>query len=191
MSLSRGDVIAEAVRTLDAYGFADLSMRKLASALEIQPSALYWHFANKQSLLAGIAGSMLEPLDDVAASMTSEPWDVQVRAWAVGLREAVGAHRDGAELVGSVLAMRAEGVDPVASLVPVLAGAGLDPREARAAAASVLHFVMGHAVDEQGHAQMRAFGVAGASRPGEDDDPDERFDYGLALLVEGLRAHLA
>ena len=35
MALTRQAVLDEAIRTLDAYGFADLSMRKLAGALEV------------------------------------------------------------------------------------------------------------------------------------------------------------
>lgn len=185
MTLSRDDVVAEAVRTLDAYGFADLSMRKLAGALEIQPSALYWHFANKQTLLAAMAESWLAevPLLELSAA-----WDDELRRWARALRAALLAHRDGAELVASVLAMRPEGVEPTRSLVALLHRWGLRAPEARAAAATVLHYVLGHAVDEQGHAQMKAFGVA---REDEDADPDRSFDYGLELLVDGLRARLA
>ncbi|WP_409484060.1 TetR/AcrR family transcriptional regulator C-terminal domain-containing protein [Arsenicicoccus dermatophilus] len=186
MPLTRDEVLAVAVATLDAYGFADLSMRKLAGALEVQPSALYWHFANKQTLLAAIAESWL---GSVPAPDATSAWDEQVRAWAHGLRGVLTAHRDGAELVASVLAMRAESVDPTRGLVAVLHQAGLRAPAARAAAATVLHFVMGHTVDEQGHAQMRAFGVAPATG-GVPDDPDERFDYGLGLLVEGIRSRL-
>lgn len=187
MALTRQAVLDEAIRTLDAYGFADLSMRKLAAALEVQPSALYWHFANKQSLLAAVATGWLGAMPAPPSGAT---WDEQVRVWAHGLRRAVTAHRDGAELVASVLAMRAEGVDPTRGLVAILHQAGLRAPDARAAAATVLHFVMGHAVDEQGHAQMQAFGVAAAGPGVAPDDPDERFAYGLALLVDGIRARL-
>lgn len=187
MALTRQAVLDEAIRTLDAYGFADLSMRKLAGALEVQPSALYWHFANKQSLLAAIAESML---GQVAAPDPRLDWDGQVRSWAHGLRAALSSHRDGAELVASVLSMRAEGVDPTRGLVAILHRAGLRAPDARAAAAGVLHFVMGHAVDEQGHAQMQAFGVASAGPGVALDDPDQRFTYGLELLVDGIRSRL-
>ena len=44
---------------LDRYGLADLTMRRLATELGVQPSALYHHFPNKQALLAAVADEVL------------------------------------------------------------------------------------------------------------------------------------
>jgi len=44
---------------LDELGLPDLTMRRLASTLEVQPSALYWHFPNKQALLASVADQII------------------------------------------------------------------------------------------------------------------------------------
>ena len=52
----RHDVVERAVTVLDEYGLADLTMRRLAAELDVRPSALYHHFANKQTLLAAVAG---------------------------------------------------------------------------------------------------------------------------------------
>src|SRR4051812_46795577 len=52
---SRDDVVEAALRILDDYGLPDLTMRRLAASLDVQPSALYWHFPNKQALLAELA----------------------------------------------------------------------------------------------------------------------------------------
>lgn len=134
--MNRQDVLVQAVETLDTYGFADLSMRRLASSLGVQPGALYWHFANKQSLLLAIAEVILADLpngtegatapsdtqggtpDDTefrapkdteggtAPGDASTAWDDSVRRWAGALRAALLSRRDGAELVASVLALR-------------------------------------------------------------------------------------
>ena len=52
---TREDVIAAALGILDQHGLGDLTMRRLGATLDVQPSALYWHFVNKQTLLASIA----------------------------------------------------------------------------------------------------------------------------------------
>ena len=51
----RSDVIDRAIAVLDEYGLESLTMRRLAAELGVQPSALYHHVPNKQSLLAAIA----------------------------------------------------------------------------------------------------------------------------------------
>ncbi|MDQ6741232.1 MAG: TetR family transcriptional regulator, partial [Actinomycetota bacterium] len=42
MSLSRQQIIDTALKILRDYGLADLSMRRLARDLGVQPGALYW-----------------------------------------------------------------------------------------------------------------------------------------------------
>ena len=47
MRYHRSDIVERAVGILDMYGLPDMSMRRIASELGLQPSALYHHFANK------------------------------------------------------------------------------------------------------------------------------------------------
>ncbi len=60
MQLRRGDVLDGAMAILDEYGLGDLTMRKLATSLGVQPGALYWHFPNKQTLLGAMADRILD-----------------------------------------------------------------------------------------------------------------------------------
>lgn len=59
VQLNRKKIVSTAVDILQQYGLADLTMRRLARALDVAPGALYWHFPNKQVLLGGIAESIL------------------------------------------------------------------------------------------------------------------------------------
>ena len=52
--LSRECIIHAAADILQTYGLQDLSIRKVASQLGVQPGALYWHFPNKQALLGAV-----------------------------------------------------------------------------------------------------------------------------------------
>ena len=56
MAHHRSDVLAHAVALLDTHGLAALTMRRLGAELEVQPSAIYHHFASKQALLANVWG---------------------------------------------------------------------------------------------------------------------------------------
>ncbi|WP_233189149.1 TetR/AcrR family transcriptional regulator, partial [Subtercola sp. Z020] len=58
---TRAGVVDAALRILDDQGLPDLTMRHLAAALDVQPSALYWHFPNKQTLLAAVADRIVAP----------------------------------------------------------------------------------------------------------------------------------
>ena len=62
MQLRRGDVLDGAMAILDEFGLADLTMRRLATSLGVQPGALYWHFPNKQTLLGAVVDKILEDL---------------------------------------------------------------------------------------------------------------------------------
>ncbi len=59
MAHRRQDVVERAIAVLDAYGLGDLSMRRLGAELGVQPSALYHHFKDKQTLLAAVADEIL------------------------------------------------------------------------------------------------------------------------------------
>ena len=59
MSRTREDLVAVALRLLDAHGLADVSMRRVAGELDLQPSALYHHVASKQALLGAVADEVL------------------------------------------------------------------------------------------------------------------------------------
>ena len=177
MSHSRTDVVEHALDVLDRHGLADLSMRRLAADLGVRPSALYWHFANKQTLLAAVADEVLRrgerPVPD-------GPWEERVTSYAQQLRDAMLAYRDGAELVATSLAFGLGSIDPVARLEALL-----DEHElAEVAARTLMYFVLGHVTEEQLNLQASSAGAI-------DDDPLSRADTfatGLGIVVAGIEA---
>jgi TetR/AcrR family transcriptional regulator, tetracycline repressor protein len=183
MRYRRTDVVARAIDVLDQYGLGDLSMRRLGGELGVQPSALYHHFANKQSLLAAVADELLargaRPRPDDLA------WDEEVRAICVTLRDAMLAYRDGAELVATVVALGLGARRPYDDLEAALLRGGADPHLASVGARALLHYVFGHVSDEQTQLQAASIGaIDDDPRPGSD------FDLGLALVLDGLGARL-
>ena len=173
----RADVVARAVEVLDDYGLADLSMRRLGQELGVQPSALYHHFADKQTLLAAIADEILAR----AEWPETGEWVDRVGAICATLRDALLAYRDGAELVATVHAFGLGARLPRERLVAALEAGGVGEL-APVAASTLLHFVYGHAVDEQTHLQAAAAGAIS-------DDPRDGDDFatGLGMVIAGIQ----
>ena len=186
MQLRRQDVVAGALSILDEYGLADLTMRRLAASLGVGPGALYWHFPNKQALLGGVSDLVLAPVDRPFASPS---WDSRVSEAAHRLRDALLAHRDGAEVVAASLSARTV-TAPIRDMFSVtMSAAGLDPPESTAAADTVLYFVLGAAMDEQARIQLDSAGALtdSASPLAESPSAAERFGFGLELFLDGVR----
>lgn len=168
----RDGVARAALRLLDDVGLADLSMRRIAAHLEVQPSALYWHFSSKQELFADLADRITATVPRGAGG---------VLATARGLRDALFAHRDGAELVLSTYALQLGSAHALDALVAALREDGADDPESRGTA--ILHFVLGHAtlVQQRMHADSH-----GALPPSDEADVTAGLDRVFDLGVEAL-----
>ncbi|MCY1715466.1 TetR/AcrR family transcriptional regulator C-terminal domain-containing protein [Microbacterium sp. SL62] len=171
------DVARTALQILDDHGLPDLTMRRLATALDVQASALYWHFPNKQSLLAELS-------DRIVGRMASGP-SVDLAAEARALREALLAYRDGAEVVSSTLAMGLGSSLPHDRLAATVTAEGFDDETARRVATTVLHYVLGFVWHEQ---QRLQYDSAGAREDAAGGLADDDFASGLDLIAAGLRA---
>lgn len=189
MQLRRADVLEGAISILDEYGLGDLTMRRVATSLHVQPGALYWHFKDKQTLLGAIADSLLA---DVDSPTEHENWDGQLRELAHRLRDRLLSHRDGAELVAATYASRMVTNRIRERIAAVGIRAGLSRDESELTADTLLYYILGHTVDEQARMQMDSMGALadGTSPLFEKPDPTSRFDFGLALLVDGVRSRL-
>ncbi|MFJ6547732.1 TetR family transcriptional regulator [Microbacterium sp. NPDC091676] len=174
----RESVARTALALLDEVGLADLSMRRIAARLDVQPSALYWHVANKQELLADLADRITATVPDGAEG---------VLATARALRDALFAYRDGAELVLSTYALQLGSAHARDALVAALRTEGAADAEDRGAA--LLHFVLGHATLVQQRMHADSHGALPAS--GEVDVTaglDRVFDLGVVALAGALSA---
>lgn len=186
MQLHRTDVVDGAIAILDQFGLADLTMRRLATSLHVQPGALYWHFPNKQALLGAVADRILAPLDEPIAA---DEWFAQVSELAHRMRSCLLAYRDGAELVSATYASRlttSKGRERVAG---ALIRGGMSREEADLAAYTLLYYVLGETVDEQSRMQMDSAGALPeeSSPLYENTSATDRFDFGLQLFVGGVR----
>jgi TetR/AcrR family tetracycline transcriptional repressor len=185
VQLHKHDVVDAATAILDAYGIADLTMRRLARELNVSPGALYWHFADKQQLLGAIADRILQPARDVPEK---PDWRDRIVAVCSALRDALLSHTDGAELVSaSFAAGQSEAAgDILTALSGAAEDAGVPSAEAELAARTVIYYVLGFTVDEQSKLQWDSAGVLDSEESVAAIDHDRRFGFGLRLLTDGL-----
>ncbi|WP_295127405.1 TetR/AcrR family transcriptional regulator C-terminal domain-containing protein [uncultured Leifsonia sp.] len=186
---TRDDVAETALRILDDYGLPDLTMRRLAAALDVQPSALYWHFPNKQTLLAELADRIVARGAAPSSAAAGLGWPDRLRAEAAALRDALLAYRDGAEVVASTYALGLGDAAAQRRLAEAAAAGGFDAETSDRAATALLHFVLGHVSHEQQRMQFDSIGVLAtgqAADPLDRSDSAAAFAFGADLLVGGL-----
>lgn len=206
MKLQRDVVIRTALDLLDEVGIDGLSTRRLAEKLGVQSPALYWHFRNKRALLDAMAKAMMEgagmdhPVDPDA------DWREWVAEDARRFRRGLLARRDGARLHAGTRPEPAE-FAAVESETALLCAQGLSPADALRAEIAIGRYVVGWVLEEQADAadageregegeRMSAAELAGYPRLAEgmaavrDADPDEAFDFGLGLLLDGIAARM-
>lgn len=192
---SASDVVDTALDLLDRAGLPSLSMRRIAQELGLQPSALYWHFADKQSLLAALSRRILLPAAEASPGHDDPPhdvappssmrWEDAVRSAATHLRDALVAHRDGAELVSSSLALGLVELPLADSLHAPLGDAGASARTVAVVAQTLGHFVIGHTFHEQQRVTAREVGIESAPAVDDEGAPGDSFAAGVDLLVAG------
>jgi len=150
MPLSTESIADTALNILAEFGMGDLSMRRLARDLDVQPSALYWHVKNKQEVFVLISRRFAEQVD-ARLPRASAPTALVV---ALTLRDVLLRYRDGAEIF-----LLAYALDPD-STVPGALDAAL-PRQADQEA--LLSFLLGWVQIEQNRQMFGAVGSGGGT----------------------------
>ncbi|MDI9629221.1 MAG: TetR family transcriptional regulator [Acidobacteriota bacterium] len=178
MAVNREVIVAAALGILDEFGLADLSMRRIGDAVGVQAATIYWHFANKQTLLAEVSDAILS----AQAEPPKGEFGGSLAGWARDLRSVLLGHRDAAELVAATLAVGLGERGPDGSAARVFESAGWLPPDAQRAARATTHFVLGHVMQEQTRQNLLRVGVLAASVEALDD---AGFELGLQLLVKG------
>jgi AcrR family transcriptional regulator len=179
----RGDVVHRAIAVLDEYGLESLTMRRLAAELGVQPSALYHHVPNKQTLLAAIADEILAR---GRRPRRAREWDRRVVEVCGELRDAMLAYRDGAEVVVTAYTFGLGAGEPATQLREALRDGGLPDDLVDVATRGLLHLVFGHTFEEQTTLQAASAGAIDRAPGGPAD-----FERGLELLLDGLRSRVS
>jgi AcrR family transcriptional regulator len=200
--LDRERIVRRALDLLDEVGLDGLTLRRLAGDLGVQAAALYWHVPNKAALLDEMATTMLRDLiaqaDDELRALHGEPWQDCVRLSAERFRAALLSRRDGARVFSGTYVTDERLAGWIELPLTILVDAGFDPADAVRAWGTLLAYIQGFVVEEQS-AAVRA-GAAGAGGEGSEgggsggrrpgDDAEERFAFGVDVVVRGLESRL-
>ncbi len=219
-ALSQEQIVAAAIKLLDADGLDAFSMRKLGAELGAVATAVYWHVANKDELLELVVDQVYGELEVPEITEASQ-WRDGAIATASSLREIIRRHPWLAATLADV-GVTFIGPNLMAVSDRMLAlyeTAGFPPIEADQASKTVIGFVLGVAGNEaatltklartgetveqwlaksmpaaeraaQNHPRMRALYAAYANHDWSTAD-DDTFTYGLERILDGLELRLA
>ena len=183
--IDRAVVVREALALLDEVGFDGVSTRAVARRLGVEQPSLYWHFKNKQELLAAMAAAALERHDELPLPQAGDDW----KAWFLenyrSFRGALLAHRDGARLhAGSVPdgASRERLLQKFAFLVD----AGVAESDAIAGMLAASRFTVGSALEQQADPDADEATAPAAGEHPTVPTHDQAFEAGLLMLLTGL-----
>lgn len=204
--LTRQRVVDAALMVLDAEGIEAVTMRRVAHDVGVEAMSLYNHVRDKEDLLDGIVEHVLLgfPTPDVDPS---QDWSEYGRQVARGWRAVLNAHPHVLPLLAGSRSPVAnpDAMLPMETALRTLREAGLSDRDAVQAFHAIGGYIFGFVLMESG----QVFGTPGGGAPGAptvdlpadqlpcvtaclpyllDCNFDEQFEFGLDLMIEGLRA---
>lgn len=208
--ITRERIVAAALDLLNDKGMDALTVRALASRLDVAAPALYWHVRNKQELLDEMSTFVMRRVTDALSEIPpGASWRDDVAAYARVLRSEYLVHRDGARIFSGTRISEPDVVKTKEPWLARLTAAGFPLAGADDALDLVTAFVVGFVIEEQERDQStgtdpRAGRYSLAERDawlggGADlvkaaghlrDDGDPRFERQLGTVLDGLAARL-
>lgn len=147
MALTQENIAAAAFDLLDQVGLDGLTMRALASRLNVQAPTLYWHVPSKQALLDHLANALVARA--VSRIKTDDGPLTVLRSVAQELRRALLEKRDGARVFAGTYVI-GEHVFKLSDIaLEALLRAGVSRQDAVDYMFNLIHYVSGFAIEEQ------------------------------------------
>lgn len=100
IQLSKHTIIETALTLIAEKGIDAFSIRDVSRQLKVYPTAIYWYFKNKNTLLGEVANAVMSK---VTPDYDSIEWQEWLRMLFGNYREAVKQHPNIAQLIGSRL----------------------------------------------------------------------------------------
>jgi TetR/AcrR family transcriptional regulator, tetracycline repressor protein len=176
VKIDQRQVIDVALALLDEQGLSELQMRAVASRLNVQASALYWHVRDKGELLSLMSWHFYDDaLTAIPAGLTWREW---LLTYGVTFRKSLLGHRDSAQLCAIARPLHDDTDAATDRITKPLMASGLSRHLALSYYSSVVSLVLGWCIYEQSEALhdylARMIGF------------DESFTTGLNALVAGF-----
>jgi AcrR family transcriptional regulator len=209
VSLTRDAIVEAALMVLDREGFDRFSMRAVAEELETGAGSLYWHVRGKEELLNLVVDRVIGELEVPAPDPPR--WQEQVKELGRQMRALMNRHRDIARVTLGRIPLGPNAVEASERILAILREGGVPDRTAAWVVDLMSLYVGAFAFEESlGLASPtgedlppeQVVDMVGAyfrSLPPERfpntfavmqhltaGDVDERFEFGLDVLVRGL-----
>jgi TetR/AcrR family tetracycline transcriptional repressor len=195
-------IIAAALELLKEEGLASITLRKLATKVDMQAPALYWHFKDKEALVDYMAEAILQKeLKELEPRSDSESWQEWLTEHMLRLRRAMLAYPDGARVVaGAHLYPAITLAKSLECGLISLNGDGVELKTARKIVTTATTYTFGYVIEEQSapdEKEMNNFNLRAffASYPyiakaiGQEDlsqkAKDEDYLDGLRFIISG------
>ena len=213
--LTRDQIVAAAIKLIDAEGLEGFSMRRLGQELGAGATTPYWHVKDKDQLIDLVLDecALDVRLDDDAAA----PWRDRLAGLAREIRTGLKRHHHLAPLYGSRIPAGPNTLRVMERLLALLRAGGYDGEKLMLAFASLTNYVIGSVImddralsgpETEGKSleELRAMYLtilaslpsdvypnlvrlipeAGPAALAEDAD----FEYGLQRMLDGMEADL-
>jgi TetR/AcrR family transcriptional regulator, tetracycline repressor protein len=207
-------VVEAALELLGEGGLDAVSFRRIAARLNVAAPTLYWHVEHKRQLMDLMAEALLQRAGaDPAAPGPGQPWWEWLRTHAQRMFEALVATRDAPRVLAGNRPTPAS-LPAIERVLGILVDGGLTPGEAQQTLFAVGAYVIGSATEWQAEAERNA--AHPLPDPHDEklnahraavlaDQPQllaairehlvrphaATFEFGLDLLVEGMRVRFA
>jgi TetR/AcrR family transcriptional regulator, tetracycline repressor protein len=148
--LDRALILRQAFAVLNDVGLEGLTLRRLATRLQVQAPALYWHFRSKQDLLDEMATHVLRQVMQRSASQDGiEDWREWMMARSLCLRETLLEYRDGAKMFSGTYMTDVDLFAPMEASLRRLTAVGFTLRQAVVAFSALYSLTIGFVIEEQ------------------------------------------
>lgn len=206
-ALSPQRVIAAAVALADADGVDALTIRKLATELDVKPMTIYHHVPNKEAIIDGMVDVVFAEID---LPPTDLDWKRAIRQRATSAREALARHPWAAPLMESRTSPGPATLRHHDAVLGCLRAGGFSLEMTAHAYAVIDAFIYGFALQEANlpataggemadlaqamsaampmgeYPHLVEFTTQHVLRPGYDFGHE--FDFGIDLVLDGLEA---
>jgi AcrR family transcriptional regulator len=216
-ALNRDQIVDAAMRIVAEEGIDAVSMRRVAQVFDTGPSTLYAHIANKDELLQLMIDRINDDIE--VPEPDPQRWQEQVKEVARSTYRALTAHGDVARAALANIPTGANALRTAEGLLAIMIAGGLSPRIAGWAMDRIFLYINADAYEGALYgAKVRASGkpvdeyvqdffgqLADYFRSLPPDrfpnfaahadalvsgDGDERFEFGLDMLVDGLARYV-
>ena len=203
--------IAEAaLGVIDAEGLEALSLRRLAVALDVGATTIYWYVRDKDELIDLVRDRMSGEVRSLAGA--GDDWRSRAAGFARGLRATILGHPNAAPVWGWRPAVGPNSLEIVETLLAAFLDSGLPEGEAADACVVLLNYVTGSCAWETAQRRTQAAEelrrrardyvtslpperLPGLRRVGDrffgGGDATARFELGLESLLDGLAVRAA